>query len=297
MYRDTCIGDTSIDTGIDLTPIQSIVYRYRLTLFSSIVYRYRLTQKLSIAPISGDWHVSDVPSFSDHMCIRFRVQSGTKRTKMIRNVRRTCWNKYTNERDHRLHDLNSSPVSISSVDNIEKLASTVQSQIIKSYNVSCPQRKIRRKTDNIWWNTELTCLRRKARKAQRKAIKSKLGNDWEAFKQAQLIFKNAVRKAKRDSWHLFTKSMNSHCATARLAKIMRRNETMQVSNVLRPNGEFTESSVETMNCLQDTLAPGSREENYCIVKQRKNQMITLLCYQRTTKLLASSVHLKRWKEQ
>ena len=43
--------------------------------------------------------------------------------------------------------------------------------------------------------------------------------------------------------------MNSHGATARLAKIMRRNETVQVSNVLRPNGEFTESSVETMNCL------------------------------------------------
>ena len=90
--------------------------------------------------------------------------------------------------------------------------------------------------------------------------------------------------------------MNSHCATARLAKIIRRNETVQVSNVLRPNGEFTESSVETMNCLLDTLAPGSREVNY-IVKQQKNQMITLLCYYRTTKLLAPSVRLKRWKEQ
>ena len=30
----------------------------------------------------SDWHVSDVPSFSNHMYIRFRVQSGTKRTKM-----------------------------------------------------------------------------------------------------------------------------------------------------------------------------------------------------------------------
>ena len=106
-------------------------------------------------------------------------------------------------------------------------------------------------------NTELTCLRKEARKA----IKSKIGNDWEAFKQAQLIFKNAVRKAKRDSWRLFAESMNSHCATARLAKSMRRNETVQVSNVLRFNGEFTESSVQTMNCLLDTLAPGSREVN------------------------------------
>ena len=144
-----------------------------------------------------NWHVSDVPSFSDHMYIRFRVLSGTKRTKMIRNVKRTCWNKYANELDHRLHDLNSTPVSISSVDDIEKLASTVQSTIIKFFNVSCPQRKIRRKTDNIWWNTELTCLCREARKAQRKVIKSKLGNDWQAFKQAQLVFKNAVKKPRK----------------------------------------------------------------------------------------------------
>ena len=68
----------------------------------------------------SDWHVSDVSSFSDHMYIRFRVQSGTKRTKMIRNVRRTCWNKYAKELDHRLRDLNSTPVSISPVDDIEK---------------------------------------------------------------------------------------------------------------------------------------------------------------------------------
>ena len=29
----------------------------------------------------SDWHVSDVPSFSDHMYIRFRVQSGSKKQK------------------------------------------------------------------------------------------------------------------------------------------------------------------------------------------------------------------------
>ena len=39
---------------------------------------------------TSERHVSDVPSFSDHMYNRFRVQSGTNRTKMIRNVRRTC---------------------------------------------------------------------------------------------------------------------------------------------------------------------------------------------------------------
>ena len=91
-----------------------------------------------------------------------------------------------------------------------------------------------------------------------------------------MIFKNAVRKAKRDSWRRFTESMNSHCATARLAKIMRRNETVQLSNVLRPNGQFTESSVETMNCLLDTLAPGSREVNYSKAAEEPNDNTAVL---------------------
>ena len=147
-----------------------------------------------------DWHFSDVPSFSDHMYIRFRIQMSTKKAKMIRNVRRTCWSKYASELDQRLHDLNSKPVNISSVEDIERLASTFESEIIKSYNASCPQRKIRRKTQNTWWNTEVNGLRREARRAQRKAIKFKLEKDWEAFRQAQTIFKKAVRKAKRDSW-------------------------------------------------------------------------------------------------
>ena len=72
-----------------------------------------------------NWHVSDVPSFSDHMYIRFTVQSSTKKTKMIRNIRRTFWNKYVSELEQRLCELNKVPVNISSVDDIEALAATV----------------------------------------------------------------------------------------------------------------------------------------------------------------------------
>ena len=197
----TIWGSSKVNTrGMDLLMYCASVNLHFCNVGNKPTFRTRKRQEVldltlinrNVEICISDWHVSDVPSFSDHMYIRFKVQSGTKRTKMIRNVRRTCCNKYANELDHKLHDLNSTPVSKSSVDDIEKLASTAQSQVIKSYHVCCPQRKIRRKTDNIWWNTELACLRREARKAQRKAIKSKFGNDWEAFKQAQLIFKNAV---------------------------------------------------------------------------------------------------------
>ena len=123
-----------------------------------------------------------------------------KKPKMIRNIRRTSWNKYVSELEQRLCELNRVPVNISSIDDIEVTGSNCSI----TNNEVLQFTKIRRKTENIWWNTELAGLRREARKAQRKAIKYKLEKDWEAFKQAQLCFKNAVGKAKRDSWRLFT---------------------------------------------------------------------------------------------
>ena len=85
------------------------------------------------------------------MYIRFTVQSSTKQAKMIRNIRRTSWNKYVSELEQRLSELNRIPVNISSIDDIEALAATVQSEIMKSYNMARPMRKIRRKTENIWY--------------------------------------------------------------------------------------------------------------------------------------------------
>ena len=70
-------------------------------------------------------------------------------------------------------------------------------------------RKSLRTKDNIWWNSELASLRKEARRAWRKAIKTKQEEDWEAQKLGLSCFKKAVRRAKRDSWHCFVESMNS----------------------------------------------------------------------------------------
>ena len=87
--------------------------------------------------------------------------------------------------------------------------------------------------------------------------------------------------------------MNSRRATARLAKIMRRNETVQLSNVLKPNGEFTESSVETMNCLLDTLAPGSGEVNYSKAAEEPNENTVLTTYDEIVSSICSLEKMER----
>ena len=151
----------------------------------------------------------------------------------------------------------------SSKEDIDVQANKVHSVIANPYEAACPMRKSLRKKDNIWWNSERTSLRKEARRAWRKAIKTKQEKDWEAQKLALSYFKKFVRKAKRDSWHCLVESMNGQTPTARLVKIIRRNETVRVSNVIKHNGEFTKSPLETLNFLLDIVSPGSHQtENH-----------------------------------
>ena len=179
---------------------------------------------------------------------------------MFRNVRRTCWNKYVNELEQKLNEriLRPVPVPFSKQD-IDVLANKVHLVITKSYEAACPMRKSLCTKDNIWRNSEQASLRKEVRRPGRKAIKTKQEKDWEAQKLALSYFKKAVRKAKRDSWHSFVESMNSQTPLARLVKIIRRNETVSVSNVIKHNGEFTKSLQETLHYLLDILSPGSQQ--------------------------------------
>ena len=93
--------------------------------------------------------------------------------------------------------------------------------------------------------SELASLRRKARRAWRKAIKTKQEEDLEAQKLALPYFKKTTGRAKRESWHSFVESKNSQTPTAWLIKIIRSNETVQGSNVIKHNKEFTKSPLET----------------------------------------------------
>ena len=139
---------------------------------------------------------------------------------MFRNVRRTCWNKYVNELKQKLNERILQLVPSSKEDIDVLLANKDHSVTPKSYEADCPMRKSLCKKDNIWWNSELARLRKEARQAWRKAIKTK--KDWETQKLALSYFKKAVRKAKRDSWHSFVERMNSQTPRARLVKLFKR---------------------------------------------------------------------------
>ena len=86
------------------------------------------------------WHVSNVPSFSDHMYIRFQVKSRIQNpAKMFRNICRTCWNKCVDKLGQKLNERILPPVPFSKED-IGVLANKVHSVITKSYEAAYPMR-------------------------------------------------------------------------------------------------------------------------------------------------------------
>ena len=127
--------------------------------------------------------------------------------------------KMLDELEQNLNERILPPVPVpSSKEDIDVLANKVHLEITKSREAACLMRKSLRKKDIIWWNSELASLRKEARRAWRKAIKTKQ-EDWVAQKHGQTYFKKVVKRAKRDSLHSFVESMNSQTPTARLVKI------------------------------------------------------------------------------
>ena len=99
------------------------------------------------------WHVNKVLSFSDHLYIillywdhmYFRLQVRSKiqnQAEMLRNVRRTCWNKYVDKLEQKLNEQISPPVPVPcSKEDIDVLANKVHLVITKSYKAGCPMLK------------------------------------------------------------------------------------------------------------------------------------------------------------
>ena len=108
--------------------------------------------------------------------VKSRIQ---KQATMFRNVHPTCWNKYVDKLEKKLYERILTPVPVpSSKEDIDVLAKKVHSVITKSYEAACPMRKSLRKKNDIWWNSELASLRKEARRAWRKAIKTIQVEDW-----------------------------------------------------------------------------------------------------------------------
>ncbi|XP_065365334.1 uncharacterized protein LOC135958358 [Calliphora vicina] len=203
-----------------------------------------------------DWRVSLECSFSDHHRIVFTIQLTLDREKPFRNPRKTDWVKFCNLSDTIPHPamdrLNGTRDLDDSVDFLSR-------SLREAYYASCRERQGPRKFRQPWWNPRLMQLRKECRKLFNKAKRDQDLLSWDDYRQSFNTFKRETRRAKRASWERFCGELENTTEASRLRKVLSKDPGTP-GFLMKPDGNFTESSIETLELLMETHFPGCRDD-------------------------------------
>lgn len=196
-----------------------------------------------------NWHVSDEESLSDHRYIFFEHSNVTAQTLRFRNPRSTNWELYIELVATKFHGY--SP-SIENPSDLDDAVDTTTSYIMEAFEEACPLRSVKTTRGTPWWNSDLTRLRKQCRRSwnRRRSAGS------ESFKSARKAYKKALRSAERSGWKNLCTNVSSLSEVSRLNKILAKSKDFQVNEIRLPNGDFTSSDEEVLECLFNTHFPG-----------------------------------------
>ncbi len=110
------------------------------------------------------------------------------------------------------------------------------------------------------WSARIEELRRYARRAWNRAMRSGCDEDWTAYKVSQKAFRKAVRWEAVEAWKRFCAEMEHTPDYARIHKILAKNTRLLPSSLRRSNGSFTENGIETAKHLLETHFPDCGNE-------------------------------------
>ena len=199
----------------------------------------------------NDWEVSDKPSFSDHAMITFHFTKARSADHWYRNVRKANWKDYKKFLPVEIREL-LPLVEIRSIQELDTIAEGITKSIINAYNKSCLLKKAGNKHGpNPWWNNELTTLRNQTTRLERKAKRTDQDADWDAFRDSRNAFKREIKKAKRLSWRELCEQTDGLPPLVRLYKILKWDSNSQLGCIEKPDGSFTNSPEETLQCMLD----------------------------------------------
>ena len=202
-----------------------------------------------------DWTVKSEDTMSDHRQIQFSLRRDKSVPKRKRNVRRTDWNTYDAELNSRIGMWFG---RIESPADIECELAKLNSAIIESFHVACPERRVSGRSKVPWWSHDLKVLRQKANRAFHQAYKSRSEQDWQLHRAARRAFKKALRRSKRESWQNFCSDISGMHESARLHKILHHTSTGALGMLRLPDGQWTTSLEEAHQHLLASHFPGCR---------------------------------------
>ncbi|CAG0885677.1 unnamed protein product [Cyprideis torosa] len=163
-----------------------------------------------------------------------------------RNPRKTDWDKYREELHRRLRG--GAEGDLETAQGIEELVQALTEAILKSFEAACPLRPVG-VTSRPKWPTEIKELQLRARRAQRRAFRTKTEEDWGVKVEAQRQFKRALRKFERDTWRKYCGEMEGMTPTARLVKVLKQDNRVQMGMLKKRDGSFTGTPEEALDLL------------------------------------------------
>jgi hypothetical protein len=134
---------------------------------------------------------------------------------------------------------------------IDECAAKIQSSIIKAYEKSCPLKTASGVQNTPYWSSELGNLRKTARKAWNHRL-----TDPEAYKNAIKEYTKALRSKKRPPWKDFCGKVDGKEPSARLHRILSKDDDYKMGAFRLPSGAFTSTDQEVAEHLLETHFPG-----------------------------------------
>lgn len=206
----------------------------------------------TLADNISDWHVSDEPSMSDHMNIRFKIDNEIESKKRGFSKRFVDWKKYSELLTERVKDLT---LVIETTDDLEQATSNLTETIMSTFEESSTVIRNTKARRAPWWSDELETQQRRVKTAFNKARR---GPQMQLlYKRERNKFTDMIRTAKVNSWRKFCGELENIPETARLHRLLAKDGTNGVGTLLKADGSHTSDRKETLEVLLSTHFPGS----------------------------------------
>lgn len=248
--RGTILEDYLIELGVNLlnkgnestfsSPVGSSIID--ITFTSSI-----------LEPFLKNWHISKIPSFSDHKYLIFQLHFDFTFGVKTRPLSKCDWTKFQNA----LEDYDRPPFFWSNL-TIESEIYLLYEKITKALNLACPTITIKPKHQFTWWTEELEESKKRLRRLFHLVTRVDRAKYWEEYVTVKHDYKQLIKKTKRKSWQTFTSQTTSITAMAKLVKILKSQQNRNSIGILNnSDGNPTTSIKNSIELLLDTHFPES----------------------------------------
>ena len=200
----------------------------------------------------SNWRVDRSYNGSDHNTILFSIST----TKPVAQEAR-LWNKadWPVFRDVLAQTEFHIPTMVNNK-KLDKMVALLNHSILLAMNKAVPLIRIKNKpTPSHWYTDDLKSLSSKVRAAYDKMRRTMDVNDEDSYKELQVEYRRACKKARRSSWQKFTADTDSIKKMAFLNKILQRQQNNKIDVLVRADGTSTEPGADTLQALVRTHFP------------------------------------------